>query len=280
MSNECMARLIQEKRKAGGMTQKQLAEKLGVTDKAVSKWERGIGCPDISLLMPLAKALGVPVQVLLNGPADDGEAELSPPSDSEQLVNSTLSYADRAITCKREALMEKIALLLVLASLTAMAVCLICDAAVTGGVSWSLYPIGSLVLACCVTVPLLVFRRHRFYLSLLVLTLLLVPYLWLVLMLAGAAEYLWPLAVPVSFFSLLYAWTACFLLHSRLSRWTSAGILVFLIPVLDIAVDLTVDAATGENNRGMLWSLASALLTTAAALFLFWMGRRHGRGQK
>lgn len=50
MNNENMAQFIQETRKARGMTQKQLAEKLNVTDKAVSKWERGIGCPDISVV--------------------------------------------------------------------------------------------------------------------------------------------------------------------------------------------------------------------------------------
>lgn len=59
-------------RKSKGLTQKQLAQKLGVTDKAVSKWERGINYPDIELLKPLAEILEIPVAVLLCGP--DGEA--------------------------------------------------------------------------------------------------------------------------------------------------------------------------------------------------------------
>ena len=48
---------IQERRKALGMTQNDLAEKLNVTAKAVSRWERGVGFPDIHLLEPLASAL-------------------------------------------------------------------------------------------------------------------------------------------------------------------------------------------------------------------------------
>ena len=46
-------------RKAQGMTQAELAEQLHVTDKAVSRWERGIGLPDINTLEPLADALGL-----------------------------------------------------------------------------------------------------------------------------------------------------------------------------------------------------------------------------
>ena len=54
-------------RKEKGMTQLELAEQMGVTDKAVSKWERGQGCPDVSLLPRLAQTLGVEVEGLLAG---------------------------------------------------------------------------------------------------------------------------------------------------------------------------------------------------------------------
>ena len=57
-------RLLREKK---GYTQKQLAERLMVSDKAVSKWESGRGLPDISLLEPLAKTLGISVAELLSG---------------------------------------------------------------------------------------------------------------------------------------------------------------------------------------------------------------------
>ena len=50
-----------------GLTQRALAEAIGVTDKAISKWESGRGLPDISLVEPLASALGVSVAELLTG---------------------------------------------------------------------------------------------------------------------------------------------------------------------------------------------------------------------
>ena len=57
--------MIAELRKQQGMTQLELAEKMGVTDKAVSKWERDLSCPDINSLPKLAEILGVSVEELM-----------------------------------------------------------------------------------------------------------------------------------------------------------------------------------------------------------------------
>lgn len=62
-----IANFIKKKRKELGITQAELADKLFVTEKAISRWETGRGTPDISLLIPLSKELGVNVSELLNG---------------------------------------------------------------------------------------------------------------------------------------------------------------------------------------------------------------------
>lgn len=59
--------LLRQLRTERGMTQREIAEQLFVSDKAVSKWERGLGCPDISVLNSIADLFGVPVETLLNG---------------------------------------------------------------------------------------------------------------------------------------------------------------------------------------------------------------------
>ncbi len=58
---------ISERRKARGLTQSQLAEKLGITDKAVSKWETGRSMPDLSLFLPLCSLLGITLNELFAG---------------------------------------------------------------------------------------------------------------------------------------------------------------------------------------------------------------------
>ena len=65
--------LIARLRKEQGLTQRQLAEKLNISDRTVSKWERGAGFPDVALLGPLADVLGISVVALLRGEPDVGE---------------------------------------------------------------------------------------------------------------------------------------------------------------------------------------------------------------
>ena len=63
---QTMGEMIAQLRKEKGMTQKDLADQMNVTDKAVSKWERNLACPDINSVPHLAEILGVSVDELLN----------------------------------------------------------------------------------------------------------------------------------------------------------------------------------------------------------------------
>ena len=67
MDNYITGAAIKSLREALGMTQSTLAERIGVSDKAVSKWETGRGLPDITLIEPLARALHVSVPELMSG---------------------------------------------------------------------------------------------------------------------------------------------------------------------------------------------------------------------
>ena len=66
MSNKSIGEMISSLRKEKGMTQNDLAEKMNVTDKAVSKWERNLSCPDVNSIPKLAEILGTTVEELLN----------------------------------------------------------------------------------------------------------------------------------------------------------------------------------------------------------------------
>jgi len=67
--------LIRQFRTKLGLTQKQLAERINVSDKAVSKWECGSGYPDVSLLTALSEVFGTDIQVLLKGEIEKNETE-------------------------------------------------------------------------------------------------------------------------------------------------------------------------------------------------------------
>lgn len=68
-------RLILTLRKEKGMTQREVAEAIGISDKTVSKWERGFGCPDVSLLPSLSEILGVNIEQILSGELCEKERE-------------------------------------------------------------------------------------------------------------------------------------------------------------------------------------------------------------
>lgn len=68
-----IGRFIAEERKSKGYTQRKLAEQIGISDKTISKWERGNGFPEVSLLLPLCEELEITVNELLAGERVSGE---------------------------------------------------------------------------------------------------------------------------------------------------------------------------------------------------------------
>lgn len=101
MDKEKTGQLITELRKEKGMTQKQLAEALNVTDKAVSKWERGLSFPDISMLEPLSELLDISIMELLAGERQDEDEPMSR-EEAEDLINASVELGDEEIRHKKE----------------------------------------------------------------------------------------------------------------------------------------------------------------------------------
>ena len=83
-----MGAIICEARKNKGMTQAELAQSMNVTDKAVSKWERDLSCPDVSSIPRLAEALGIPLEELMSGKS----VQKTKP-DMVELVCSAVGFA-------------------------------------------------------------------------------------------------------------------------------------------------------------------------------------------
>ncbi|MBO4461178.1 MAG: helix-turn-helix transcriptional regulator [Clostridiales bacterium] len=101
MDKEKTGQLITELRKEKGLTQKQLADALNVTDKAVSKWERGLSFPDISMLEPISELLGVSIMEILAGERQSGEDTLTR-EEAQDLINASVELGDEEIRHKKE----------------------------------------------------------------------------------------------------------------------------------------------------------------------------------
>ena len=84
--------MIAELRKQHGMTQLELAEKMGVTDKAVSKWERDLSCPDINSIPNLAEILGVSIEDLMQV-KKEAEAPVSKVAEIMEITPKAVAMA-------------------------------------------------------------------------------------------------------------------------------------------------------------------------------------------
>ena len=121
MNSQKTGQLIAQQRGALGLTQKQLASQLHISDRTVSRWERGVGFPDLSLLEPLADALGLSMIELLRG--EHLPPEQQPTPQTEHTARDVLNSAGEMVrkTARRfRWLLTALAALVVLAG----AVCL------------------------------------------------------------------------------------------------------------------------------------------------------------
>lgn len=98
MSQEKMGKFIAELRKEKNMTQEQLAEKIGVTDKSISRWENGKTIPDLSIIIILSDLFNVEISELLNG----RKMSVKELQNKRNLINNLIEYELNKNTEKRK----------------------------------------------------------------------------------------------------------------------------------------------------------------------------------
>lgn len=96
MDCQKIAKIILEKRKQLNMTQLDLANVLHISDRTVSKWERGLGCPDISLIIPLSEALEISLYELLGGKEMSNESK----KNADEIIKNTINISNRKTKIK------------------------------------------------------------------------------------------------------------------------------------------------------------------------------------
>ncbi|MFR6042011.1 MAG: helix-turn-helix domain-containing protein [Dysosmobacter welbionis] len=115
MNKERLGDFIGSERKNLGLTQRDLAARLHVTDKAVSKWERGLSYPDVTLLEPLAAALDLTVEELM-------ACRRQAAKGAEETMQSLLDISRDSVRQERRRSWQRLAAVLVLLAVTAAVV--------------------------------------------------------------------------------------------------------------------------------------------------------------
>lgn len=271
---------IAARRRAAGLTQLELARKLGVTDKAVSKWERGLSCPDIALLSPLAECLDITLEELLAGeslalPEASGH---EPEAKQEKTLGLALEYGGAAAKQRGQFFRRLATRIFSGAALLGAAVCVIVDLAVSGGLSWSFYPIGALAYAWISLFPALYLGRKGVWASLAAATAGILPFLWSIGRLTRQ-ELVLGIGLPVSGVSFGYLWLVYGLFHFlKRKKLLAGGISLLAMAPLEVLIDLIL-ARMIQSPPLEFWDMLTILLLLAGGgilirLHFFWKNRK------
>lgn len=265
MDENRIGQFIAQMRKEKNMTQKDLAELLHITDKAVSKWERGLSYPDITLLTSIAGILGVTTGELLNGKREENTPEAAAGS-----VDDALLYAVK--TTKRKIIsFQNIAAAAFSASLLlGIAVCIICDVAITGKFTWSLYVISSCLFAWLVCFPLIKKGTKGILCSLTAFSILLIPFLYVLSRIIGENTFMMPISIRVSLISIFWLWCV-YLICRRLKNRKLMAVAFSLLSAipLNFAINISIASILSEPLLDA-WDILTCILLalTACALLL------------
>lgn len=267
MNQTEIGKFIAKRRKEKQLTQAQLAEKLNITDRAVSKWETGKCMPDSSVMLELCGILGITVNELLSGEEVDMES-LEKKAD-ENLI---------ALKRKDENNMTKNVVVSVLFSmllLTGIMICLICNLAVSGRLTWSPIPVSSIIFAWLVLLPGALFGKKGIVMSCASLSVFLIPYLFLLSRLVEVKQ-VFSVGVRIGAVSVLFLWVMV-IIFGRVRRKPAALGIAFLTAVpFVLGVNIVLSKMIGEPILDV-WDLLAVsvlLLLSAASLLCDYAGKK------
>lgn len=263
-------KFIAKCRKEQKLTQAQLAEKLSITDRAVSKWETGKSMPDSSIMLELCEILGITVNELLSG--EKVNMESYEKKADENLI---------ALKRKDENNMTKNMIISILFSVTlfiGILVCLICNLAISGTLTWALIPVSSIVFAWVISFPGIILGKKGILVNLISLSVFIVPYLFLLSRLIKVKE-VFSIGTATSAASIVFLWiiAAVFIRIGKTRKAAAFGI-TFLaaIPFLFL-MNAILSKMIGEPIVDV-WDMLSVfiLLILAFASFLCDYARKKG----
>lgn len=267
-----IGKFIAKCRREKKLTQAQLAEKLGITDRAVSKWETGQNLPDASIMPELCEILGITVNELFSG-------------EKVEVQNVEKKAEENLIALKRKdennmKINLIVSILFSIMLLTGMMVCLICDLAISRKLTWALIPIGSMAFAWVVFFPGIVLGKKGITVSLISLSVFIIPYLYLLSVLIKVKE-VFSIGTVMAALSIIFLWLifAAFRRIGKIRKFAALGMTFLLsIPFMFI-VNVTLSKMIAEPVCD-LWDILSAfiLLVSAGLSFICDYARKKGPG--
>ncbi len=259
MNQEKIGKFVATCRKEQKLTQAQLAEKLNITDRAVSKWETGKSMPDSSIMMELSKILGITVNELLSGEKVALEQQI------EKADENLLSLKKN----NENALSTRKILAIVLSGCFAigMLACTICNLAIEGTMTWALIPISALIFAWGILFPTVLLGKGGIRLSLIALTVEIIPFLFVLNYILHVKEII-SVGVAPAIVGVGYLWLVQ-LIWSRLKKRKNfaIGVCILILVPAQLAINLIVTIAIAQNSLDVWDGVGDFIMVGIAVVF-------------
>lgn len=260
MNQEEIGKFIAKCRKGKNLTQAQLAEKLNITDRAVSKWENGKSMPDSSIMLELCELLGITVNELLSG-------EKITMENSEKKADENLI----ALKKKDENNIRKNVVISIIFSTTLLIgfiVCAICDIATSGKLTWSMIPMSSIIFAWIVSFPVMILGKNGFLGGLIAISIFTIPYLYILSDLINVKA-VFSIGAIMSLISIVYLWILFGIVNRLKMRKLFALGIIFLslIPFM-ILVNIALSKFISEPIIDV-WDILSIFIMLIVAFAFF-----------
>lgn len=272
MNQTQIGEFITKCRREKELTQAQLAEKLNITDRAVSKWETGKSMPDSAIMLELCGILGITVNELLSGEKVSMESvENYQKKAEENLIE--LKKRDENNLSKNMV----VSIILSAVFLIGIAVCAICDLAISGAFTWSMIPISSIIFAWVVSFPVTLLGKRGITGGLAALSIFIYLYLYILSELVGVRA-VFSIGAAVSTVSVLYLWLIYAVFRRMKERKMKAAGITCLISIpFMLAVNITLSRMIGEPLVDV-WDILSVFILLIAAFSVFICDYAKNRG--
>ena len=261
MNQTEIGEFIAKCRKEKKLTQAQLAERLNITDRAVSKWETGKSMPDSSIMLELCDILGITVNELLSGEKIDMESY-------EKKADENLIALKR----KDENNMTKnviISILFLVTLLIGIMVCLICNIAISGNLTWSLIPVSSIVFAWVISFPSIMLGKKGIIASLISLSIFIIPYLFLLSSLIKAKE-VFSVGIVMAVASIVFLWIIVGVLNriGKTRKLIALGVIFLLAIPFMVIINVMLSKMIAASILDV-WDMLSIFILLILAFVFF-----------
>lgn len=272
MNQTQIGEFIAKCRREKELTQAQLAEKLNITDRAVSKWETGKSMPDSAIMLELCGILGITVNELLSGEKVNMENVENYQKKAEKNLIE-LKKRDENNLSKNMV----VSIIFSAALLIGIAVCAICDLAISGAFTWSLIPISSIIFAWVVSFPVTLLGKRGIAGGLAAFSIFIFLYLYILSELVGAGA-VFSVGAAVSAASVLYLWLIYAVFRRMKERKMKAAGITCLISIpFMLAINIILSGMIGEPLVDV-WDILSVFILLIAAFSVFICDYAKNRG--